>query len=54
MGLLSFFYNQGEKRRQKLMEKGICPDCSGRGTFSSGLESVYIQDCSTCDGTGKA
>ena len=51
---LMFFGNLKEKRREKKFQRGTCPDCSGRGFFSSGFESVHVQDCNTCLGTGKA
>ncbi|MEK4029299.1 hypothetical protein MKZ02_12265 [Pseudobacillus sp. FSL P4-0506] len=51
---LTFFGNLKEKRREKIFQRGICPDCTGRGFFSLGVESVYVQDCNTCLGTGKA
>lgn len=51
---MGFFGNRREKRREKKIQRGICPDCSGRGFFSSGLESVHVHDCDSCKGTGKA
>ena len=51
---LMFFGNLKEKRREKKIQRGTCPDCAGRGFFSSGFESVHVQDCNTCLGTGKA
>ncbi len=51
---LTFFRNQKQKRREKKIQKGICPACSGRGIFTSSIESVYIADCDTCLGIGKA
>lgn len=54
MFLLNFFGNQREKRREEKVKRGICPECSGRGYFSSGFESIHFQDCNTCLGTGKA
>ncbi|MCM3768291.1 hypothetical protein [Neobacillus niacini] len=51
MVLLAFFSR--EKRREKRIQRGKCPDCSGKGFFSSGFESLHVQDCNTCLGTGK-
>lgn len=51
---MGFFGNRREKRREKKIQRGMCPDCSGRGFFSSGLESVHVHDCDSCKGTGKA
>ncbi|NYE07566.1 DnaJ-class molecular chaperone [Bacillus niacini] len=49
-----FFEYLKEKRREKNFQRGICADCSGRGFFSSGFETVHVEDCNTCLGTGKA
>jgi hypothetical protein len=42
MVLLAFFGNYREKRREKKIQRGICPDCLGRGFFYSGFESVHV------------
>lgn len=51
---MGFFVNRKEKQREKKIQRGICPECSGRGFFSSGFETVHVLDCNTCLATGKA
>lgn len=53
MDIMKMFGNQKERRREKKARRGICPDCSGRGFFSSGFESLHVLDCNNCKGTGK-
>lgn len=50
---MGFFGNRKEKRREKKIQRGICHNCSGRGSFTFGFESVLVEDCNTCLGTGK-
>ncbi|MEB2491147.1 methionine aminopeptidase [Peribacillus frigoritolerans] len=44
-----------EKHRASMEEKGLCPDCYGRG-YSSFVPTEYhfsdIHDCPGCNGTG--
>lgn len=52
--MIAFFRNLNERRREKILQRGLCPDCSGRGFFSYGIDSMYIHDCDSCSGTGKS
>lgn len=59
MGLLNTFNDwmnaRYEKRVAKMEEKGLCPECSGRGFNAYGHEYFYgshVMDCPGCNGTG--
>ena len=54
-GISAWNANRIEKHRTKMEEKGLCPECYGRG-YTSFVPTEYhfsdIHDCPGCNGSG--